>query len=98
MLDPDPYPVPDSMNPDPQHCPKLTKRRTDLIHGRLKVLNVQGVVLLAMHAEILDLVEGNGLVLGGLLVWGLVPLRVGPEQKAKTPFRQTALALLILIR
>jgi hypothetical protein len=71
---------------------------TDLIHGRLEVLNVEGVVLLAMHAEILDLVEGNGLVLGGLLVWGLVPLRVGPEQQAKTSFRQTALALLILIR
>jgi hypothetical protein len=30
MLDPDPYPDPDSMNPDPQHCAKAEKNISHL--------------------------------------------------------------------
>ena len=50
-----------------------------LVHSRLEVLNVEGVVLLTMNTEVLDLVKGNGLVLVVALVGGLVTLRIGTE-------------------
>ena len=37
------------------------------------------VVLFAVHAEVFNLVEGDRLVLGGIIVRGLVALGVGPE-------------------
>jgi hypothetical protein len=53
---------------------------TNLVHCRLEVLNIQRVVLLAMDPKILNLVERDGLILGGLLVWRLVALRISPKQ------------------
>ena len=49
------------------------------IHPRLKVSDVKAVVLLAVDTKVLDLVQGNGLVLTGALVWWLVTLGVGSE-------------------
>ena len=49
------------------------------IHPRLEVGDVKTVVLLAVDTKVLDLVQGNCLILTGALVWGLVTLGVGSE-------------------
>ena len=37
------------------------------------------VILLAMHSKVLNLVERNGLILGGIIIWWLVALWVSSE-------------------
>ena len=37
------------------------------------------VILLAMHSKVLNLVQRNGLILGGVIIWRLVALWVGSE-------------------
>ena len=37
------------------------------------------VILLAMHSKVLNLVERNGLILGGIIVWWLVAFWVSSE-------------------
>ena len=44
------------------------------IQGGLEEGDVQAVVLLAVHPKVLDLVQRDGLVLRGWLVWRLVVL------------------------
>ena len=49
------------------------------IETRLEVGEIERVVLLAVDAKVLDLVEGDGLVFGGRVIGGLVALGVGAK-------------------
>ena len=50
-----------------------------LVHGGLEIGHVQGVILLAVNTEILDLVERNGLVLGGSFIRRFIAFGEGSE-------------------
>ena len=58
------------------------------VQGRLEVGDVQGVVLLAVDAKVLDLVQGDGLVLGRPFIRRLVALTIrnGPSLVFKRTF------------
>lgn len=45
----------------------------------LEELNFEGIVLVAVDTEILDLVDGNHLVLLGAALWGFVALGISSE-------------------
>ena len=50
-----------------------------LVHGGLEIGHVQGVILLTVDTEVLDLVERNGLVLGGPFVRRFISFGEGSE-------------------
>ena len=58
---------------DPVLAPELVQQAS--VQAALEVADVQAVVGVGMHPEVLDLAQRDGLVLRGLLIWRLVVLQ-----------------------